>query len=108
MDLDAIKKIINIELKGLFRRVHELGYKMEITDEAKEFVAIKGYDVQFGARPLKRAIQNYIEDGLCELILSGNIKTADTIVISKEKDRNRLTFDTVSQSEEQGLHHIAE
>ncbi|QUB91668.1 ATP-dependent Clp protease ATP-binding subunit [Prevotella denticola] len=108
LDLDAIKKIINIELKGLFRRIHELGYKMEITDEAKEFVAIKGYDVQFGARPLKRAIQNYIEDGLCELILSGNIKTADTIVISKEKDRNRLTFDTVSQSEEQGLHHIAE
>lgn len=108
LDLDAIKKIINIELKDLFRRVHELGYKMEITDEAKEFVAIKGYDVQFGARPLKRAIQNYIEDGLCELILSGNIKTADTIVISKEKDRNRLTFDTVSQSEEQGLHHIAE
>ena len=100
LDLDAIKKIINIELKGLFRRVHELGYKMEITDEAKEFVAIKGYDVQFGARPLKRAIQNYIEDGLCELILSGNIKTADTIVISKEKDRDRLTFDTVSQSEE--------
>ena len=108
LDLDAIKKIINIELKGLFRRVHELGYKMEITDEAKEFVAIKGYDVQFGARPLKRAIQNYIEDGLCELILSGNIKTADTIVISKEKGRDRLTFDTVSQSEEQGLHRIAE
>lgn len=108
LDLDAIKKIINIELKGLFRRVHELGYKMEITDEAKEFVAIKGYDVQFGARPLKRAIQNYIEDGLCELILSGNIKTADTIVISKEKGRDRLAFDTVSQSEEQGLHHIAE
>lgn len=108
LDLDAIKKIINIELKGLFRRIHELGYKMEITDEAKEFVAIKGYDVQFGARPLKRAIQNYIEDGLCELILSGNIKTADTIVISKEKGRDRLTFDTVSQSEEQGLHHIAE
>lgn len=108
LDLDAIKKIINIELKGLFRRVHELGYKMEITDEAREFVAIKGYDVQFGARPLKRAIQNYIEDGLCELILSGNIKTADTIVISKEKGRDRLTFDTVSQSEEQGLHHIAE
>ena len=100
LDLDAIKKIINIELKGLFRRVHELGYKMEITDEAKEFVATKGYDVQFGARPLKRAIQNYIEDGLCELILSGNIKTADTIFISKEKGRDRLTFDTVSQSEE--------
>ena len=52
LDLEAIKKIINIELKGLFKRVHELGYEMEITDEAKEFVASKGYDVQFGARPL--------------------------------------------------------
>ncbi len=74
LDLEAIKKIINIELKSLFKRVHELGYEMEITDEAKEYVATKGYDVQFGARPLKRAIQNHIEDGLSELILSGEIK----------------------------------
>ena len=79
LDLEAIKKIINIELKGLFKRVHELGYEMEITDEAKEYVATKGYDVQFGARPLKRAIQNHIEDGLSELILSGEIKAGDTI-----------------------------
>ncbi|QUB71859.1 ATP-dependent Clp protease ATP-binding subunit [Prevotella multiformis] len=95
LDLEAIKKIINIELKGLFNRVHELGYKMEITDEARTFVATKGYDVQFGARPLKRAIQNYIEDGLCELILSGNIKAGDTISISKKKDCDRLEFDTL-------------
>ena len=93
LDLEAIKKIINIELKGLFKRVHELGYEMEITDEAKEFVATKGYDVQFGARPLKRAIQNHIEDGLSELILSGEIKAGDTIKISKEKDNDKLKFD---------------
>lgn len=96
LDLEAIKKIINIELKGLFKRVHELGYKMEITEEAKEFVATKGYDVQFGARPLKRAIQNYIEDGLSELILSGDIKSGDTIKVSKENDNEKLTFDIVS------------
>ena len=93
LDLEAIKKIINIELKSLFKRVHELGYEMEITDEAKEYVATKGYDVQFGARPLKRAIQNHIEDGLSELILSGEIKAGDTIKISKEKDSDKLKFD---------------
>ena len=93
LDLEAIKKIINIELKGLFKRVYELGYEMEITDEAKEYVATKGYDVQFGARPLKRAIQNHIEDGLSELILSGEIKAGDTIKISKEKDNDKLKFD---------------
>ena len=93
LDLEAIKKIINIELKGLFKRVHELGYEMEITDEAKEYVATKGYDVQFGARPLNRAIQNHIEDGLSELILSGEIKAGDTIKISKEKDNDKLKFD---------------
>ena len=96
LDLEAIKKIINIELKGLFKRIHELGYKMEITEEAKEFVATKGYDVQFGARPLKRAIQNHIEDGLSELILSGDIKSGDTIKVSKENDNEKLTFDIVS------------
>ena len=73
--------------------MHELGYEIEITDNAKEFVVTKGYDVQFGARPLKRAIQNHIEDGLSELILSGEIKAGDTIKISKEKDNDKLKFD---------------
>ena len=63
LDLSAIGKIIDIELKGLYKRVEDLGYHLQITDKAKEFVASKGYDVQFGARPLKRAIQTYIEDG---------------------------------------------
>ncbi|MBF1527552.1 MAG: ATP-dependent Clp protease ATP-binding subunit, partial [Prevotella salivae] len=70
LDLKAIKKIIDIELKGLYKRIESLGYQLTITDNAKEFVATKGYDVQFGARPLKRAIQNYIEDGVCEKLLS--------------------------------------
>ena len=92
LDLNAILKIIDIELKGLFKRVKALGYDMEISDEAKTFVATKGYDVQFGARPLKRAIQNYIEDGLSELILSNEIKPGDVICISKEKESDKLNF----------------
>lgn len=92
LDLDAIKKIIDIELKELFARIELLGYKLSITDKAKEFVATKGYDVQFGARPLKRAIQNYIEDGVCERILSGDIKEGDTINIGKNPNKDELTF----------------
>ena len=79
-------------MKGLFKRVEELGYTIKLTDEAKEFVATKGYDVQFGARPLKRAIQNYIEDGLSELILSDKLTLGDTIYISKINDENSLNF----------------
>lgn len=92
LDLDAIKQIIDIELKGLFKRVGDMGYQLEITNEAKEFVATKGYDVQFGARPLKRAIQNYIEDGLCEIILSDEEKSGETITISKKKGKDELIF----------------
>ncbi|WP_018462247.1 ATP-dependent Clp protease ATP-binding subunit [Segatella paludivivens] len=92
LDLTAIKKIIDIELKELFARIESLGYKLSITDKAKEFVATKGYDVQFGARPLKRAIQNYIEDGVCERILSGDIKEGGTINIGKNPNKDELTF----------------
>ena len=69
-----------------------MGYYLQITNKAKEFVASKGYDVQFGARPLKRAIQNYIEDGLSELILSGELKQGDSISISKNPNKEELTF----------------
>ena len=92
LDLAAIKQIIDLELKSLFKRVNDMGYLIEITDEAKEFVATKGYDVQFGARPLKRAIQTYIEDGVCELLLSGKLHSGDTICIGKETDESELTF----------------
>ncbi len=84
LDLKAIRKIIDIELKPLIKRVSDLGYTLTVSEDAKDFVAEKGYDVQFGARPLKRAIQNYIEDAVCERILSGEIKEGDEINITKE------------------------
>ena len=92
LDIEAIKKIIDLELHSLFKRVNDLGYHISITDKAKEFVATKGYDVQFGARPLKRAIQNYIEDGVCEKILDENIKQGQTISIGKDPHKEALTF----------------
>ena len=92
LDLDAIKRIIDIELAGLFKRIADMGYTIELSDEAKEFVATKGYDVQFGARPLKRAIQTYIEDGVCERIVNGEIETGAVIHITKAPDKEELIF----------------
>ena len=92
LDIEAIKQIINIELGSLYKRIEGLGYKIEISDEAKEFVATKGYDVQFGARPLKRAIQNYIEDGICERILDGDLTEGQTIKVGKHPEKEELTF----------------
>ena len=98
LDLDAIKRIIDVELKGLVKRIADLGYQMELTDAAKEFVATKGYDVQFGARPLKRAIQNYIEDGICELILTDSLPQGAAIHIDKHPDKEELTFTPMPSS----------
>ena len=92
LDLEAIKKIIDVELKGLYKRIEALGYTVDLSEEARQFVAEKGYDVQFGARPLKRAIQNYIEDGISELIVNGDIKPGTTIHITKEEQQDELTF----------------
>ncbi len=92
LDMASIKKIVDIELSRLFRRVEALGFRIEISEEAKTFVASKGYDVQFGARPLKRAIQNYIEDGLSERIINGELAQGATVSITKEKGKNELTF----------------
>ena len=92
LDLDAIKQIIDIELKGLYNRIEQIGYKIDLSDEAKEFVATKGYDVQFGARPLKRAIQNYIEDGISDLIVNGDLQPGATIHITKQENKEELAF----------------
>lgn len=92
LDRNSIRKIIDIELKTLFSRIKELGYSVDITDTAKDFVASKGYDSQFGARPLKRAIQNYIENQLCEKILSEEIKSNGIITIDKSPQKEELTF----------------
>ena len=93
LDLQAIKQIIDVELKSVFKRIGDLGYQVELSDEAKQFVAEKGYDVQFGARPLKRAIQTYIEDGISELVVNGDVKTGATIHINKVEGKDELSFD---------------
>ena len=98
LDLEAIKKIIDIELRGLLQRMQELGHPLHITEAAKDFVATKGYDVQFGARPLKRAIQTYIEDVVSEQILSGNLGDGDAITIHKNPDKDALTAEIQKES----------
>ena len=92
LDLDAIKRIIDVELQGLYKRIGDLGYTIDLSDEAKQYVAEKGYDVQFGARPLKRAIQSYIEDGISELIVNGDLQNGDTIHINKVEGKDELSF----------------
>ena len=96
LDLAAIKQIIDVELKGLYKRIGELGFQIELSDGAKAFVAEKGYDVQFGARPLKRAIQSYIEDGISELIVNGDLPAGATIYINKVDGKDELSFDAKS------------
>ena len=91
LDMASIKKIVDIELQGLCKRIGELGYQVQLTDKAKEFIATKGYDVQFGARPLKRAIQTYVEDSVCERILSDELHNGDTIVLGKSANKDELT-----------------
>jgi len=92
LDLDALTRIIDIELKGLYSRVENIGYKLVIDEDAKKFVAIKGYDVQFGARPLKRAIQNNLEDGISELILGSEMADGDMIKVSYDKEKDIIVM----------------
>ena len=86
LDNTAIRKIVDIELSRLFKRINDMGYAVEISDEAKTLLANKGYNPQYGARPLKRAIQTYIEDVLCELLLSDEKRTSKTIAIDVDGD----------------------
>ena len=86
LDNTAIRKIVDIELSRLFKRINDMGYAVEISDEAKTLLANKGYSPQYGARPLKRAIQTYIEDVLCELLLSDEKRTSKTIAIDVDGD----------------------
>ena len=90
LDLTAIKQIIDVELRGLYQRIGALGYTIDLSEDAKQFVAEKGYDVQFGARPLKRAIQTYIEDSISELIVNNDLPEGATIHINKQKDKDEL------------------
>ena len=88
LEMESLVKIVDIELEGLYKRVESIGYKLIMDEEARKFIANKGYDIQYGARPLKRAIQTHVEDALAEVILGSEIQEGDTIrgTYDKEKD----------------------
>lgn len=90
LDKDAIFKIIDIELRGFRNRLEIMGYTLDISPEAKEFIATKGYDQQYGARPLKRSIQKYLEDPLAELIINSELKAGDTIKVDYDKETDKV------------------
>lgn len=92
LSIEALEKIVDIQLADLSARLLSMGYRLSITDEAKSFIANHGYDVQFGARPLKRAIQTYIEDKLSEALISEEFTPGQTIVIDKITDKDELSF----------------
>ncbi len=89
---DDIFNIIDILMKGVMKRLANLGFSLELTAEAKEFLADKGYDSQFGARPLHRAIQKYLEDPLAEEILNMNVKAGDMLIADTDEEKTKLTF----------------
>ena len=99
LNKESIYKIIDLELKGLYKRIKELGYNVALTDAAKEFIADKGYDVQFGARPLKRAIQKYVEDEMAEMIIRTGIKEGETVLVDFDKENQKIVM-TVAEEEE--------
>ena len=92
LSIEALEKIVDIQLADLSERLLSMGYRLSITDEAKSFIANHGYDVQFGARPLRRAIQTYIEDKLSEALISEEFTPGQTIVIDKITDKDELSF----------------
>ena len=96
---EHIGKIIDIELKGLYGRVEALNYKLKITAKAKDFIADKGFDPQFGARPLKRAIQKYLEDEMAEAIIQNRIEDGSTITIDYNAKEEKMVVKIVSPTE---------
>jgi ATP-dependent Clp protease ATP-binding subunit ClpC len=89
---DNIHQIIDIELSKLFSRVNDLGFKIELSDKAKDYIADKGYDQEYGARPLKRAIQKYLEDALAEEILTSNLSEGDTVKVDFDEKKSEITM----------------
>jgi ATP-dependent Clp protease ATP-binding subunit ClpC len=92
LEREHIHKIIDIELEKLFERIKGLGYEMVLTDKAKDYIADKGFDKEYGARPLKRAIQKYIEDALAEEIINSNLQEGDSITMDLDEKMNELTI----------------
>ncbi|MEY3922002.1 MAG: hypothetical protein RL634_1763, partial [Bacteroidota bacterium] len=99
LEKEHIFQIIDILMKGVLKRLSTLGFTLELTSEAKEFIAEKGYDQQFGARPLHRAIQKYLEDPLAEEILNMSIKEGDVMIADLDKENQKITF-TIKQHPE--------
>ncbi|HVT83607.1 MAG TPA: ATP-dependent Clp protease ATP-binding subunit [Chitinophagaceae bacterium] len=97
---DHIFQIIDILMKGVMKRLSNLGFGLELSEEAKAFLAEKGYDQQFGARPLHRAIQKYLEDPLAEEILNLHVKAGDLLIADVDKENNKLTFSFKKKAEE--------
>ena len=99
LEKDSIYKIIDLELKGFYKRVEDLGYTLNITEKAKEFIASKGYDIQFGARPLKRAIQKYLEDELAEMIIKASVVQGDTITVDFDSENQKIVMQVEHKGE---------
>ena len=97
LQLIHINKIIDIELEKLFVRTNELGYEIKLTKKAKDFIAEKGFDKQYGARPLKRAIQKYLEDELAEEIMKSKVQTGDTLKVDLNKEKSKLVLKTLAK-----------
>ena len=93
LGLDAIVNIVDLELTQIVKRVQELGYSINVTPEAKQYLAGKGYDIQYGARPLKRALQTYVEDEISELLLCGSLKEGDNIVVTVEEEKLKFNIE---------------
>ncbi len=100
LDRDDILKIIDIELEGLYERIDNLGYKFKISPAAKNFIAEKGYDIQYGARPLKRAIQKYLEDPMAETIIKSDIKEGDVISVGYDSKKEQITIKVTKPKED--------
>jgi ATP-dependent Clp protease ATP-binding subunit ClpC len=96
---ENIFQIIDILMRGVMKRLVNLGFSLELTTEAKDFIAEKGYDVQYGARPLHRAIQKYLEDPLAEEILNMSVKEGDTLIADLDKENGKLTFELKKKEE---------
>ena len=102
LEREDINKIIDIELAKLYKRIDDLGYNIELTDKAKDYIATKGFDKEYGARPLKRAIQKYVEDALAEEIITSKIHEGDKIILdlNETTDEIKITIEKGEKSEE--------
>jgi ATP-dependent Clp protease ATP-binding subunit ClpC len=100
LEKEDIKKIIDLELNKLYKRLEKLNYKVELTDEARDFIAEKGWDKDFGARPLKRAIQKYIEDLLAEMLVNKQFSEGETVVLKLNEAKDALEGETQKKSKE--------